>query len=67
MSALPWQSIFILGFVVGSFVTGCGLTWFYFNVKGDLDGVADGADGDCEPPVRASDDKTRKWGTGTIG
>jgi len=49
MSALPWQSIFILGFVVGAFVTGCGLTWFYFNVKGDLDGVADGADGDCEP------------------
>ena len=49
MSALPWQSIFILGFVVGSFVTGCGLTWFYFNVKGDLDNTADGADGDTEP------------------
>jgi len=49
MSALPWQSIFILGFVVGAFVTGCGLTWFYFNVKGDLDNTADGADGDTEP------------------
>ena len=62
MSALPWQSIFILGFVVGAFVTGCGLTWFYFNVKGDLDGVANGADGNTEPRVRAETNKTPENG-----
>ena len=62
MSTLPWQAVLIFGFILGAGAMFGILTWFYFNVKGDLDGVADGADGDCEPPVRASDDKTPENG-----
>ena len=58
MSALPWQAVLIFGFILGAGVTFGILTWFYFNVKGDLDNTANGADGDCEPSVRAKIDKT---------
>jgi len=51
MSTLPWQAVLIFGFILGAGVTFGVLTWFYFNVKGDLDNTADGADGDCEPPI----------------
>jgi len=58
MSALPWQAVLIFGFILGAGVTFGILTWFYFNVKSDLDNTADGADGDTEPPDDAKEDNT---------